>query len=236
MKALFKNIQGLGMVILITLAMTAVVLTVFGVSFEVSGSVEKSAFASDSAFVIAIAFTIVFASVSVCAFTGAIAFASAFASACAFAFAFVIASVSVSANVNANVNANISVIAFTGAIVIAIAIAIAIAIKYKVKLRFCLYIFITETILVVFAMTIWLPYLALIIAGLSLAIATLLAESKLRLWLTNNPPPEILFHETMQMVGGKFPYGAMEVVASRERIPDPFVVRLHRRTHSVYMR
>ena len=206
MKALFKNIQGLGMVILITLAMTAVVLTVFGVSFEVSGSVEKSAFASDSAFVIAIAFTIVFASVSV------------------------------SANVNANVNANISVIAFTGAIVIAIAIAIAIAIKYKVKLRFCLYIFITETILVVFAMTIWLPYLALIIAGLSLAIATLLAESKLRLWLTNNPPPEILFHETMQMVGGKFPYGAMEVVASRERIPDPFVVRLHRRTHSVYMR
>src|SRR3989339_67054 len=226
MKALFKNIQGLGMVILITLAMTAVVLTVFGVSFEVSGSVEKSAFASDSAFVIAIAFTIVFASVSVSAFTGAIAFASAF----------VIASVSVSANVNANVNANISVIAFPGAIVIAIVIAIAIAIKYKVKLRFCLYIFITETILVVFAMTIWLPYLALIIAGLSLAIATLLAESKLRLWLTNNPPPEILFHETMQMVGGKFPYGAMEVVASRERIPDPFVVRLHRRTHSVYMR
>ncbi len=147
MKALFKNIQGIRMVILITLAMTAVVLTAFGVSFEVSGSVEKGAFA------------------------------------------------------------------------IVIAIVIAIANKYKMKLRFCLYIFITETILVVFAMTIWLPYLALIVAGLLVAITLLLAESKLRLWLVDNPPPEVRYTDVYEERGFA-PFRSAKVLISSELIPD----------------
>lgn len=122
----------------------------------------------------------------------------------------------------------VAIIVFTFSVLFTFAIY-----EDNIKFRFCIYVFVAEAFTLLCAMTIWLPYLALIIAILAITVAMLLGESKLRLW-ADNPPPEIVFREYRRMVGVKYPYGVAEVLEQGEPIPDPWRIRLHRRLHNIY--
>ena len=114
-----------------------------------------------------------------------------------------------------------------------VGIAAAVAEECKVKIRFCLYIFAAEGFLMVLAMTIWSAYLPLIIAALAVGVSLLLAEAKLRLWLANNRPLPIQYHEVKTMVG-EGPHRSAEVVVSVEPVTLPLYSRLHRRLYQAY--
>jgi len=114
-----------------------------------------------------------------------------------------------------------------------VGIAAAVAEECKVKIRFCLYIFAAEGFLMVLAMTIWSAYLPLIIAALAVGVSLLLAEAKLRLWLANNRPLPIQYHEVKTMVG-EGPHRSAEVVVSVEPVTLPLYSRLHRRLYRAY--
>lgn len=129
---------------------------------------------------------------------------------------------------------NVAIVAIAIAIV-AVAIFAATTDKYKIKYYKVLVILLVEAFALFGAMIVFVPYLAIgVLVAACLGIVLLVAESKLRLWLSANEPPALLFEEEREKVG----YGIFresEVVTDRYPAPEPFFARLHRWGYKLYI-
>lgn len=84
------------------------------------------------------------------------------------------------------------------------------------------------------AMRFAVPYLAIgVLAAMCLGVAFLFAESKLRLWLAINEPPESAVEEERVLIGSGA-YRSFEKITAHS-CAEPFRLRLHRRLHRLYI-
>ena len=169
MKALWKNINGLRMVALQTLMVMILVLIAFASVLRISSNTTEVA-------AIAIAAAVVAAAIFIAAIrTTVIAgFAAVFIATFAATAAFIVTVVFPTLAVLAIALAVLAVAVFISAI------AADVAEKYNIRKRFVFYIYSLESIALFFGMTIWSSTLSLVLVALTVSVAALLAESKLR--------------------------------------------------------